>query len=167
MALPRVASDRRSGSHLTWSLKRWLIGLRWPGMLGLALLIFAGAFYVFAVQPARGRLQALAQERAQLATRLGSRGAEAARPTERSQLSNFYAFFPLTQAVPELLGEIARAAQRNGLSLDKGEYRLGIHPFIQIYSCNKPQNNGQHHGHTHCYKVSHLKNRFIFLWITH
>jgi len=125
MALAHVASDRKSAAHLTWSVKRWFIGLRWPGMLGLALLIFAGAFYAFAVQPARGRLQALALERAQLATRLGSRGAEAARPTERSQLSNFYAFFPLTQAVPELLGEIARAAQRNGLTLDKGEYRLG------------------------------------------
>jgi Tfp pilus assembly protein PilO len=106
MALPRMTSDRKSGAHLTWSLKRWLVGLRWPGMV-------------------RGRLQTLALERAELATRLGSRGAQAARPTERSQLSNFYAFFPLTQAVPELLGEIARAAQRNGLSLDKGEYRLG------------------------------------------
>jgi Tfp pilus assembly protein PilO len=125
MALPRMTSDRKSGAHLTWSLKRWLVGLRWPGMVGLALVVVAGAFYVFAVQPARGRLQTLALERAELATRLGSRGAQAARPTERSQLSNFYAFFPLTQAVPELLGEIARAAQRNGLSLDKGEYRLG------------------------------------------
>jgi len=54
-------------------------------MLGVVLVVFAGAFYLFAVQPARGRLQTLALERAELAT----------------------------------------AAQRNGLSLDKGEYRLG------------------------------------------
>ena len=53
MALPRVALDRKSGPHIAWSLKRWLVGLRWPGMLGLALLIFAGAFYVLAENSGR------------------------------------------------------------------------------------------------------------------
>jgi Tfp pilus assembly protein PilO len=125
LALPRMALDGSTGARLAWSIKRWLVNLRWPGLTGLVLLVIAVAFYAFTVQPARERLRVLAAERTQLSARLGSRGGEAARPSERGQLSNFYAFFPLTDAVPELLGQIARAAQHNRLSLDKGEYRLG------------------------------------------
>ena len=124
IALPRMSLGRPAAERWAWSVKRWFVRLRWPGITGLVLLAFAVSFYVVAVHPARVRLQWLAAERAQLAARLGSRGNEAARPSERGQLSNFYAFFPLTGAVPELLGEIARAAQRNRLTLDKGEYRL-------------------------------------------
>ena len=49
---------------------------------------------------------------------------QAERPTRRSQLSNFYAFFPLTDAVPDILGRIQRAAQRNDLTLARGEYKF-------------------------------------------
>lgn len=122
---PNIVLDRSSGKRIVWSIKRWFIRLRWPGFTGLLLLIVGIAIYVFGVLPAREHLRLLAAEQIQLVARLGSRGNEAARPSERGQLSNFYAFFPLTEAVPELLGQIARAAQRNRLSLDKGEYRLG------------------------------------------
>jgi Tfp pilus assembly protein PilO len=109
---------------LAWTVKRGLVKLRWPGLLGLALIAFALAFYAFGGAPLRARLAALEAQRTELAARVGARGAAAQPATQRSQLSNFYAFFPLTRAVPDLLGTIERAAKDNGLRLEKGEYRL-------------------------------------------
>jgi Tfp pilus assembly protein PilO len=109
---------------LAWTGKRGLIKLRWPGLLGLALLVFALAFYAFGTAPMRARLAALEAQRADLAARIGARGPSTQPTTQRSQLSNFYAFFPLTRALPDLLGAIEGAANSNGLRLEKGEYRL-------------------------------------------
>jgi Tfp pilus assembly protein PilO len=44
--------------------------------------------------------------------------------TGRSQLSNFYAFFPLSENVPELLGRVNQSALQHQLMLEKGEYKL-------------------------------------------
>jgi hypothetical protein len=109
---------------MTWTLKRALIKLRWPGLVGLALIVFALAFYSLGSAPMRARLDALEKQRADLAARAGGRGPSAQPTTQRSQLANFYAFFPLTRAVPDLLAAVERAAKGNGLSLDRGEYRL-------------------------------------------
>jgi Tfp pilus assembly protein PilO len=111
---------------LAWTGKRGLIKLRWPGLLGLTLLVFALAFYAFGTAPMRARLAALETQRADLAARIGARGPSTQPTTQRSQLSNFYAFFPLTRALPDLLGSIERAAKSNRLQLDKGEYRLSL-----------------------------------------
>jgi Tfp pilus assembly protein PilO len=112
------------GGRLAWSLKRTLIGLRWPGLLGLALLVVAVAFHAVGVRPLQARAVALESEARTLAAKIGTRGSPAERPTQRSQLSNFYAFFPVIAAVPELLGKMQIAARDNGLQLQKGEYRL-------------------------------------------
>src|SRR5690606_26120732 len=44
--------------------------------------------------------------------------------TPRSQLSTFYSFFPSTSELPDLLSRMQRAARDNGLTLERGEYRL-------------------------------------------
>jgi Tfp pilus assembly protein PilO len=113
-----------TASRASWTLRRWLIRLRWPGLLGVALLVCAAAVAVFSIQSTRHRLQELNREAAAMASRLGARGTQAAPATGRSQLSNFYAFFPLTANLPELLGRIHRSARQHGLVLEKGEYRL-------------------------------------------
>lgn len=110
--------------YLGWTIRRALLRLRWPGLLGTALLVLAAGFAVFGLRPARERLQALDTQRAELAARAGSPQLQREPPTQRGQLADFYAFFPLTQAVPEMLGKIQRAAQRNDLTLAKGEYKL-------------------------------------------
>jgi Tfp pilus assembly protein PilO len=110
--------------YLGWTIKRTLLRLRWPGLLGAALLVVAVGFALFGVQPARERLQALEAQRADLAARAGSPQAQREPATQRSQLADFYAFFPLTETVPETLGKIQRAAERNDLTLAKGEYKL-------------------------------------------
>ncbi len=110
--------------RLTWTLKRGLIRLRWPGYLGAALVAVAVGFALFAVQPARKQLRLLEAQRVDLSARDKGAQSRAEPPTQRSQLTNFYAFFPLTEAVPEMLGKVQRAAQRNELTLAKGEYKL-------------------------------------------
>jgi Tfp pilus assembly protein PilO len=115
---------RPAVNRLQWTVKRWLLGLRWPGWAGLGLLALAAAVYVGAVQPARQRLRALDQEAAELARKTGGRAAVAEPVTSRSQLSNFYAFFPLMRSVPDVMAQIEHTAGAHELMLEKGEYRL-------------------------------------------
>ena len=111
-------------SRAAWTVKRASIKLRWPGLAGLGLVLFTAALTTLGIQPERRRLHALNDEVANISSRLGQRGAVNASASGRSQLSNFYAFFPLTENVPELLGRIHRAAMQNQLLLKKGEYKL-------------------------------------------
>jgi len=107
-----------------WTLKRAFIRLRWPGLAGLGLILLTALLTAVSVQSVRQRLQALDEDMAKLGARLGQRGVVSASASGRSQLSNFYAFFPLTENVPELLGRVHRAAVHNQLQLKKGEYKL-------------------------------------------
>ena len=119
-----MSRARRSASALAWTLKRTLMSLRWPGLLGVALVVFALAFYALGVRPLHKRAASLEKEVSALSAQISTRGGIAPRPTQRSQLSNFFAFFPVTEALPELLGKVQRAARDNSLQLEKGEYRL-------------------------------------------
>ena len=110
-------------SRLAWSIKRGLVRLRWPGMLGAALLAVAVGLALFGVEHARERLRVLDAQRIELAAREKGKP-QAEPPTQRGQLANFYSFFPLAEVVPEILGKIQRAAQRNELTLAKGEYKF-------------------------------------------
>jgi Tfp pilus assembly protein PilO len=107
-----------------WTIKRFLFKLRWPGVAGLALLGFAIGVMLFGVQASRQRLVAVDREAATVKSQLGKRGVPTGLPSNRSQLSNFYAFFPVTENVPELLSRINRSASENRLKLEKGEYKL-------------------------------------------
>jgi Tfp pilus assembly protein PilO len=107
-----------------WSIKRMLFKLRWPGIVGLALLGFAVGLMLFGVEASRQRLSALDREASAVKSQLAKRGGTQVLTTSRSQLSNFYAFFPLTENVPELLSRIHGSAKEHGLLLEKGEYKL-------------------------------------------
>lgn len=126
-----MSALQHSATVAAWSIRRWLIRLRWPGLLGLALLVFAAGLSAFAIQSTRQRVLALNREAAAMTARLGGRGV-AAPPSGRGQLSNFYAFFPLTANLPELLGRVHRSAQQHGLLLEKGEYKLGHEPEFRL-----------------------------------
>ena len=116
----------------TWSLKRALVRLRWPGVAGLALIAFTVGLTLFGVQASRQKLLSLDREAAALKMQLGKRSAAPAFATNRSQLSNFYAFFPLTENVPELLARINRSANQRQLVLEKGEYKLARESDFQL-----------------------------------
>jgi len=107
-----------------WKVKRTLVRLRWPGVVGLALLLFTVGLTFFGVEASRQRLNTLDREAAALKAQFGKHGTGPILTSNRTQLSNFYAFFPLTENVPELLARINRSAGEHQLMLEKGEYKL-------------------------------------------
>lgn len=125
-------SVRATIVRATWSVKRFLVRLRWPGLLGVGLLVFTAGLTAVNIQTSRQRLQALDREAASVSARLGNKGADGAPISGRSQLSNFYAFFPLTENVPELLGRVNRSAGQHQLVLEKGEYKLSVEPDFRL-----------------------------------
>jgi Tfp pilus assembly protein PilO len=96
------------------------------GVVGIALVAFAVAFYVSAVAPLATELARLRAEADDLQQRLQMGGAAAGRlkGTPAEQLATFYAFFPPPQSSPDWLGKIHAAAGAKGLVLRSGEYKL-------------------------------------------
>jgi len=109
-------------ARFAWTIKRAVLSLRWPGLLGIALLIAAAVLALGVSRPMLARLQGLEDEARALSARSG--GVATRAPTQRNQLANFYAFFPPTAGLPDMLARVQRAARDNGLTLEKGEYRL-------------------------------------------
>lgn len=126
--------------NLQGTIKRWLLGLRLPGWIGLGLLLLAGALYTGAVRPAKQRLHALEQEAVELTRKSGWRATVAEPVSGLSQLANFYAFLPLTRSVPDVLAQIEQTARAHSLRLEKGEYRLSREAEFRLarYQLNLP-----------------------------
>jgi len=98
------------------------VSLGWPGILGLALLIAIGGFYVSTLAPQQLRIDELRKEAVHLRQRANqSNNAAPQAPAEK--LAAFYAFFPPSTDLPDLLGKIFDAAKRQSLALEHGEYR--------------------------------------------
>jgi hypothetical protein len=95
------------------------------GVVGIALLGFAVAFYFSAVAPLATELASLRTEADDLQQRLQPGGlGGGAKGTPAEQLATFYAFFPPPQSSPDWLGKINAAARAKGLVLRSGEYKL-------------------------------------------
>lgn len=112
------------GRRLAWYVRRGVVSLGWQGVMGLLLLAFAAGLFVKGIVPARNEVAQLSDELDSLAERVRVRGPQSSHPTVHGQLSEFYGFFPPIESVPDTLARIQAAAQRQGLVLDKGEYRL-------------------------------------------
>jgi hypothetical protein len=107
-------------------LRREVGRLGKAGVAGIALIVFAAAFYVSAVRPGAASLAALRTEAGALEGRLRSARAPGGREaTPVEQLAAFYAYFPTLDSGPEWLKRIYAAAESRGVALDSGEYRLG------------------------------------------
>lgn len=93
-----------------------------PGILGLGLLAFSGAFYFSAFSPESARLEEL---RAEMARRERKR-----LPTldedpgySREALGAFYGFFPPSNQLSDQIRKIYSAAENQSVQLEQGEYR--------------------------------------------
>ena len=126
-----MSAQTRFG-RAAWTVKRSLVNLRWPGLVGLGLLFVTAGLAAVGIRSAHVQISALDYEASTMSKRLGNRGAATAAVSGRSQLSNFYAFFPLTENVPELLGRLHRAATQHQLVLAKGEYKLSHEPDFRL-----------------------------------
>jgi len=96
--------------------------LGWPGVLGLGLLVSVAGFYASTLAPQQLRLESLRQENMQLRHRAKTADKDAPQaPAEK--LAAFYAFFPPSNRLPDLLDKIFASAKRQSLVLEHGEYR--------------------------------------------
>jgi hypothetical protein len=109
-----------------WRARNWVEGLGWPGIAGLALCVFSGVLAATAISARVGELDALQAEVEELQARYLMTGS--ARPggasTREEQLQSFYGFFPPLATLPDWLERIYAAAEKNGVALEIGEYRL-------------------------------------------
>lgn len=97
------------------------------GVIGIGLAIFALVFALFALWPARARLQE---------ARLDALGAQArasrpqqAKPVDNSpaaQLTAFHKAFPARPEAPDWLDKIYAVAEQEGLQVQHGEYSLAF-----------------------------------------
>lgn len=111
--------------HLRWTARRWLRVLGVRGVLGIGLLLVFPPFYFSAIAPAQARLdkaRSSAQESSEQAAR-GGASSEGVRRAPEEQLAQYYRLFPDEKSSPQLLAKLAALAEKNGLSLNEGEYK--------------------------------------------
>lgn len=111
---------------LLWHIRVGVDAVGWRGVSGIVLLVLAALLAATAI-PARWSDLALSSQEAEaLQSRYLMSGPEANRNgfSAAEQLSNFYAFFPPLSTLPEWLERIYAAADRGGVRIDAGEYRL-------------------------------------------
>ena len=111
--------------HL-WQARDWLERIGWPGVVGLALLVFSAGLAATATTSRVADLEALQDEVQTLQARYLMTGTTApgGRSTREEQLQTFYGFFPALSTLPDWLERIYAAAEKNGVVLEVGEYRL-------------------------------------------
>jgi len=118
--------------RIVWLARRALVGLRWPGLLGLSMLAVAAVVVFGLGRPMLERLAALDEEARALSARSGAVAKNAQTQTPAGQLASFFAFFPPPSALPDLLSHVQRAARDNGIALARGEYRLVREPAFTL-----------------------------------
>lgn len=114
-------------SEFLWRARNALERLGWPGIAGLALCAFSAALAATAIPARVAQLDALQAEVEALQARYlmtGTVPTGGVGSTREEQLQGFYGFFPPLSTLPDWLERIYAAAERNGVALETGEYRL-------------------------------------------
>jgi Tfp pilus assembly protein PilO len=124
------------------SVENRLRRLGWPGMVGIALAVFAVMFFFSAIMPARARLELLRNEVAASRDTMSkmARQRMAGGAGQEANLAVFYRFFPEPPALPDLLDRIFAAASHQSLVLEQAEYKLerNREDRIAAYHINLP-----------------------------
>lgn len=107
-------------AELRAKLERAVSLLGVPGIVGFGLLLFSVGLYESAIAPGAKELAAL---RAQIGA-LAPRGAAASQGDAGASLGEFRAFFPPQSSLPARLDRIYALAEKEGLDMPRGEYRL-------------------------------------------
>ncbi len=111
---PRVIKRRASA---------WL-GL--PGFAAVGLLTACAAFYFSTIAPAEERLSAARRQvlAIQEQAKHGARELPSGQNTPEEQLARFYNLFPLNDDLPQRMEKIFSSAQKQGIGLEQGEYKV-------------------------------------------
>jgi len=110
---------------LHWSSRRLLRILGRPGVLAIGILVVFPPFYFSAVVPAQERLDAARRNTLLLREQMlhDGKSSDRIRRTPGEQLVEFYRGFPDERHSPQSLEKLAALAEKNGLSLNEGEYK--------------------------------------------
>lgn len=103
-------------------LHEFLEQLGAAGVLGLGVLLFCVPFYLTAVKPADQALEAQRDMAERLKTR--SPDQKIATGSDAYELQRFQALFPPVERLTDELESLYTLAQKAGLELQQGEYRL-------------------------------------------
>lgn len=112
--------------QLRWKLRQWLPLLGWPGMLGIGLLTICIPMYLATIRPMQIRLDVAQHNEAAASANIENKNIAKHRSsdTPSEQLIEFYKFFPTEKDSPEWLAKLVTVAEKNGLSLNEGEYKV-------------------------------------------
>lgn len=112
-------------SRLRWISRRWLRTLGKPGVLAIGILVVFPPFYFSAIAPAQERLDAARRSTLSLREQIlhASQSLGGIRHTPAEQLAEFYRIFPQERNAPQWLKKLFALAEKNGLSLQEGEYK--------------------------------------------
>jgi hypothetical protein len=116
----------RAMNAFLWRARNSLEGIGWPGIAGLALCAFSIVLAATAITARVAELEALQAEVEELEARYLMTGSTrpGAGSSREDQLQSFYGFFPPLSTLPDWLERIYAAAEKNGVALEIGEYRL-------------------------------------------
>jgi hypothetical protein len=125
--------------NVRMALNRGLASLGASGIVAIGLLVFCAGFYASWIAPRQEQIQALEAKSAKLQQ---TTSRPAAARSGQGPLSDFYAFFPSTEAIPGALDRLFGLSQRHGLDIAKSEYRLvgSTDPNITTYQVRFPLN---------------------------
>jgi hypothetical protein len=112
-----------------YSLQRAMHRLGWPGVVGAGFLVLAATVYFTALLPANqqvSRLRAQLEQRSSAIARPDA--AVRAADSPAAQLVSFRKAMPDRASLPDCLEKIFAVAERSGINLDEGDYKLLENP---------------------------------------
>lgn len=117
---------RKALNRLQWEASRQGARLGWPGAVGAVLILLAVGFQFAVVSRLGKEVEARRDEAARLSERyqMAITQPQAFKPGLSQQLGTFYEFFPPSGTLPDWLARMYEMADKRGVSLDRGEYKL-------------------------------------------
>lgn len=109
--------------RLAWAARRWRQSVGWPLAIGCSALVACLLVYILEIVPLAARLDTQQESLAALQSRGEARSDLRSTRPATEQLTAFYAFFPASEVVPEVLGRLFEGAARENLAVPQGEYR--------------------------------------------
>lgn len=112
---------------LRWTSRRWLRILGKPGVMAIGILAVFPPLYLSAIAPAQERLEAAQRSALSLHEQIQRAGhalGGGILHTPDDQLAEYYRIFPEERDAPQWLKKLFALAEKNGLGLQEGEYKV-------------------------------------------